>query len=83
MKEIQIAKQKINVEWKKKRSLHMSLYADQEQAFIEANPKLDPKKVAKILQTAKINNRNDVKITKKIQEWCDEFSCSTSPQRRH
>ena len=54
IKEIRKARKEIRIEWKKKRSLRTSLYADQEQVFIEANPKLDPKRAAKIFQTAKL-----------------------------
>ena len=43
-KEIREARKQIRIEWKKKRSQRTSLYEDQEQAFIEANPKLDPKR---------------------------------------
>ena len=38
----------------KKRSFRTSLYEDQEQAFIEANPKLDPKRAARIFKTAQL-----------------------------
>ena len=44
----------MRIEWKEKRSLRTSLYEDQEQVFIEANPKLDPKRAVRIFKTAQL-----------------------------
>ena len=54
VKETNTKRKEIRIKWKKKRSLQTSLYEDQEQASIEVNPKLDPKRAAKIFKTAQL-----------------------------
>ena len=51
--------------WKKKRSFRSTLYEDQEQAFIESHPKMDPKKAKAIFKKSELTNKMMAELPKR------------------
>ena len=64
-KELRKARQEIRILWKKKRSLRSTIYEDQEQAFIESHPKMDPKKAKAIFKKAELTNEIMAELPKR------------------
>ena len=64
-KELRKARQEIRILWKKKRSLRSTVYEDQEQAFIESHPKMDPKKAKAIFKKSELTNEMMAELPKR------------------